>query len=185
MTQFVMSYDELPISLNSYIRPSARIVNGKALVHMYETKESKDWKKRFQAYLKREVARQKWDIELTKEGHWTLECVFIQSRTNQDNNNYFKVLCDSLTGIVIEDDKNVLVQTKRVLYDAKHPKFYAVLRPVDYIGIFNNKEAEAEFIVHNCSICNKKQDKCTILRKAREGRIQEDIEGNICKKRKG
>jgi Holliday junction resolvase RusA-like endonuclease len=188
LSRFLISYDELPISVNNYLKPSAKIVNGKPLIHMYESKEAKDFKKRFGAYLKREVTKQKWDKSITAEGHWILECVFIQSRTNQDNNNYYKILCDTLTGIVTEDDKNVLVQTKKVMYDAKNPRFYAVLRPAEYVGIFANEDEHGKFIEQNCMNCKKKQESCTILRKATEGRLQEDItksDGfNTCQKRK-
>lgn len=143
---------------------------------MYETKESKDWKKRFQAYLKREIVKQKWDKSITENGHWYLDCVFYQSRTNQDNNNYYKILCDALKGGgVIEDDKNLLVRTQKVVYDSKNPRFVAVLRPVEYIGIFNSEEDKQSFISHNCSLCKKKTESCAILRKANEGRIQEEI----------
>lgn len=188
LSRFIINYDELPISVNNYIKPSAKIVYGKALIHMYETKESKDWKKRFEAYLKREVTKQKWDKTQTAEGHWYLDCVFVQSRTNQDNNNYYKLLCDALTGIVIEDDKNVLVRTQKVLYDAKNPRFYAILRPVEYTGIFNNEADYAQFFESNCATCKKNHEKCSILRKAKEGRIQEEMSGNsgshICSKKK-
>lgn len=188
LSRFLISYDELPISVNNYLKPSAKIVNGKALIHMYESKEAKDFKKRFGAYLKREVTKQKWDKSITSEGHWVLECVFVQSRTNQDNNNYYKILCDTLTGIVTEDDKNLLVQTKKVMYDAKNPRFYAVLRPADYVGIFNSEDHYNEFIEHNCSLCKKKHESCSILKKAKEGRLQDEIVNdkgfNTCQKRK-
>lgn len=142
---------------------------------MYESKKAKDWKKRFKAYLKREVRKQKWDLSQTSEGHWVLECVFVQARTNQDNNNYFKILCDALTDIVTIDDKNLLVQTKKVLYDAKNPRFYALLRPAEYKGVFNSEEHYNKFFESNCLNCKKNSEKCTILRKAKEGRLQEDI----------
>ncbi len=155
---------------------------------MYETKESKDWKKRFQAYLKRELRKQKWDKELTGEGHWFLDCVFVQARTNQDSNNYYKILCDSMSGIITIDDKNVLVRTQKVMYDAKKPRFKAILHKAGYIGVFNNKESFDTFFNNNCMNCKKNRDKCTILRKAKEGRLQEDIvqeaEFTICQKRK-
>jgi Holliday junction resolvase RusA-like endonuclease len=155
---------------------------------MYETKESKDFKKRFQAYLKREVSKQKWDMSITANGHWYLDCIFYQARTNQDNNNYYKILCDSLTGIVIEDDKNILVRTQRVMYDSKQPRFVAVLKPVEYTGIFKDQEQYGQFLEHNCFNCKKDSEKCTLLRKAKEGRIQQEIHidnGLItCEKRK-
>jgi Holliday junction resolvase RusA-like endonuclease len=188
MSRFLISYDELPISVNNYLRPSAVVKGGRAFVHMYETKEAKDWKKRFEAYLKREVTKQKWDKSITKDGHWYLDCIFVQGRTNQDNNNYYKILCDALTGIVTEDDKNILVRTQKVMYDSKNPKFYAVLRPVEYLGIFNDEDGFNRFFEHNCATCKKNSDKCTILKKAKEGRVQEDITQengfNICGKKK-
>lgn len=186
--QFIIQFDELPVSVNNYLKPSAKIVNGRPIIHLYESKEAKDFKKRFGAYLKREVKKQDWNIEWTEDGHWTLECVFIQSRTNQDNNNYFKVLCDTLTGIVTKDDKNILVQTKRVLYHPSNPRFYAILRPVEYTGIFNNEADYTQFFEGNCATCKKNHEKCTILRKAKEGRLQDEISGNsgnyICSKKK-
>jgi Holliday junction resolvase RusA-like endonuclease len=188
LSRFLINYDELPISVNNYLRPSAKIVKGKPIIHMYETKESKDWKKRFGAYLKREVKKQNWDIEKTKEGHWYLDCIFVQSRTNQDNNNYFKILCDTLSGIVTEDDKNILIRTQKVMYDAKNPRFMAVLKPVEYRGVFNTEDSESKFFNDNCLGCKKNHEKCTILRKAREGRLQDELITKngftICEKRK-
>lgn len=188
MSRFIISYDELPISVNNYIKPSATFKAGKPLIHMYESKQSKDFKLRFKAYLKREVVKQKWDVEQTKQGHWYLDCIFYQARTNQDNNNYYKILCDALTGIVIDDDKNVLVRTQRVMYDSKNPRFVAVLKPVEYTGIFKDDEQYGQFVEQNCFSCKKDPEKCPILRKAKEGRIQEEIITNsglqICNKRK-
>lgn len=188
MKRFIINYDDLPISVNSYIKPSVTLKAGKPFIHMYETKESKDFKLRFKAYLKREVLKQKWDKSITADGHWYLDCVFYQARTNQDNNNYYKILCDSLTGIVIEDDKNILVRTQKVMYDAKEPRFVAVLRPVEYIGVFKDEDQFSEFIEKNCLNCKKNSSKCTILRKAKEGRIQQEIQLNngliACDKRK-
>ena len=190
MSKFIISYDELPISVNNYIKPSAIVKGGKAFVHMYETQASKDWKKRFQAYLKREVKKQKWDKSITADKHFYLDCIFYQARTNQDNNNYYKILCDALTGIVTEDDKNVLVRTQRVMYDSKQPRFVAVLKPVEYTGIFKDQEQYIEFLEHNCINCKKDNTKCAILRKAKEGRVQDDIKllengiHHVCEKRK-
>ncbi|MGD2351944.1 MULTISPECIES: RusA family crossover junction endodeoxyribonuclease [Bacillus subtilis group] len=190
MSRFIISYDDLPISVNQYIKPSARFnpKTGRTQIHMYETRESKDFKKRFQAYLKREVIKQKWDVDQTKNGHWYLDCIFYQSRTNQDNNNYYKILCDALTGIVIDDDKNILVRTQRVMYDSKNPRFVAVLRPVEYTGIFKDNGQYTEFLEYNCLNCKKDKEKCPILRKAKEGRIQQEIHIDngllICEKRK-
>jgi len=178
--KFIISFNQLPPSVNNYLRPSAKIVDGdtdnpKAMVHMYETKEAKDFKKIFGAYLKREVKKQGWNIDLTKEGHWYLDVVFVQSRTNEDNNNYFKILCDSMKDIVIDDDKNLLVRPQMVLYNAKSPSFKAVLHRVNYIGVFKNEHIHDKFVEDNCLGCKRYNRNCSILRKAKEGRIQEDI----------
>lgn len=186
--QFIIKFDELPTSVNNYLRPTYRMVDGKPVPYMYETKEAKDFKRRFGAYLKREVKKQGWDMELTKEGHWYLDVVFIQSRTSEDNNNYFKILCDAMTGICIDDDKNLLVRPQMVLYDSKNPSFKALLRRVGYTGIFNSSELHEKFVEDNCSGCKRFNKNCSILRKAREGRVQDDISSasgvNTCIKMK-
>lgn len=169
--RFIIQYDELPISVNNYLKPSAKIVKGKPIIHMYESKQAKDWKKRFRAYLQREVRKQDWKKDITSDRHWYLDCVFFQARTNQDNNNYYKLLCDALTGVVTVDDKNILVRTQKVMYDSKNPRFMAVLRPVEYFGIFNDKEEYDKFVIDS----GLNPDKSAILRKAREGRVQEQI----------
>ncbi|MEX3625166.1 RusA family crossover junction endodeoxyribonuclease [Viridibacillus arvi] len=187
--RFIIQYDVLPISVNNYLKPSSRIVNGKPLAYLYETKEAKDWKKRFGYYLMREIKKQEWDVNTTKDGHWFLDCVFIQSRTNQDNNNYYKLLCDAMTeyGLIV-DDKNILVRTQKVMYDSKNPMFYAVLRKAEYVGIFNDNEQYEQFFNSNCLNCKKNHEKCSILKKSKEGRIQEDIIGDdstkVCLKKK-
>lgn len=186
--KLLINYDELPISVNQYLKPTSRMSGGKPVAHMYESREAKDFKKRFQAFLRRTVRDQDWDINQTAEGHWILECIFVQSRTNQDNNNYYKILCDAMSGIAFIDDKNILVQTKMVLYDAKNPRFSAVLKRAPYIGIFRDRDQFEEFKTSNCATCKKGADRCAILKKSIEGRIQPDIKmdqtGYKCMKRK-
>lgn len=183
-----MKFDQLPPSVNNYLRPSARIVNGRPMVHMYETSEAKDFKKRFRAYLERLAKKQGWDYNITAQGHWYLDCYFIQARTNQDNNNYYKILCDSLKDIIVKDDNNLLVRTQRVLYDAKNPRFVAILKPVHYEGVFESKSEYNDFIESNCIGCSRFNRNCSILKKAKEGRLQEEInniEGTkVCKKKR-
>ena len=187
--QFIIKYDELPPSVNDYLKTAVRRAGNKHIPYVYETKSSKDFKKRFRAYLQREVRKQGWNKAVTSsDNHWYLDCIFYQARTNQDNNNYYKILCDSLTGIVIEDDKNILVRTQRVFYDSKNPRFMAVLRPVGYQGIFNDETDYTLFVENNCKNCKRFKKNCSILRKALEGRVQEEIDINnsikICKKKR-
>ena len=174
--RFIIQYNELPVSVNNYMRPSGSVnEDGEVKVHMYETPESKAFKKRFRAYLKKEVIKQKWDKEVTSYSHWYLDCIFYQARTNSDNSNYYKILCDALTGVAIMDDKNVLVRTQRVMYDAKNPRFIAILKEVDYRGVFRDDRQKSEFIETNCMSCKKNSDKCSILKKSLEGRVLKEV----------
>ena len=47
MEQFSFSYDRLPPSNNNYLKPTISRTGGKTYAYMYETKESKDFKKAF------------------------------------------------------------------------------------------------------------------------------------------
>lgn len=171
---FHISYDTLPVSVNDYLKPSSRMQGNRRVHFMYESQEAKDFKKMFSSYLKREIRKQGWNIEDTNEGHWHLDCVFVQARTNQDNNNYYKILLDSMTGHVIADDKNVLPRTMRVFYDSKNPRFYAKLYRSDSYGIWETKDKFDKFYESNCALCTKNKDKCSFLKKALESRLDEE-----------
>ena len=173
--KLIVHYQGLPPSVNEYLKPSVVMKDDKPLVHMYETAKAKQFKKRFRAYLKNEVKRQGWDIEQTSEGHWYLDCVFYMPRTNADSDNRYKVLLDSFTGIATLDDKNVLARTQMVMYDAKNPRFSVILRRTGYRGIFRSEQDYKSFFDKNCSDCKRNVEKCTIRRKALEGRVTEDI----------
>lgn len=171
---FTIAFDQLPPSVNEYLAPSVQYRGGKPFVHMYETRKAKAFKKIFGEALKREVKKQGWDKEITKDGHWYLECSFTQSRTNQDSNNYFKVLLDSMTGIVINDDKNVLPRVHRISYSTKDPGFKIALRKVEYVGLFRNEEARQNMIDEQCTSCRfYRGGKCSVLKQIEEARENE------------
>lgn len=142
---------------------------------MYESAESKDFKKHYGIYLKQLVKNTDWDIEQTKEGHWYLDCVFVQSRLNQDSSNFFKIMLDSMKGIVFDDDKNILVRVQKVVYNPKNPRFIATLRPVKYVGMFNTQEGFDSF-EEACVSCSKyRNGKCSILRDIKDNKEVDDI----------
>lgn len=186
--RLMVSYQGIPPSVNEYLKPSVVMKGDKAHVHMYETNKAKEFKRRFRTYLKNEVKRQGWDKEKTSEGHWYLDCIFYMPRTNADSDNRYKVLLDSLTGVATIDDKNVLARTQMVMYDAKKPRFTMILRRVAYRGIFRSEDDYERFFNGNCKDCTKNSDRCTVLRKALEGRVTEDIDigadDKICAKKK-
>lgn len=180
---FIISFNQLPTSVNKYLRPAIKQNGSKSYAYMYETKEAKSFKQIFRSALKREVERVKWDIEKTNDGHWYLDCVFTQTSTGQDPNNYFKVLLDAMVGVVCMDDKNILPRVQRVQYNSKKPSFQLVLRRVDYVGLFNSKADQQDMIENQCLGCKfYRNGQCGVLNKITEGREVEeyDRQNNIC-----
>ena len=153
--QLLLTFNMLPPSVNNYLKPSAIIKGGKAFVHMYETKEAKEFKSLFGRYLKARIKDQNWDKSITENGHWYLDLVFYLPRTNIDNHNLHKILLDAMNDIVFIDDKNILPRVQKVLYDSKSPRFVALLQPVDYVGVFNSDDALDDFERDNCNMCKK------------------------------
>ena len=122
---------------------------------------------------------QNWDIELTRNRHHYLDAVFYFGRIDQDEQNYWKCLCDSMNGIAYIDDNYILTRTNAVYYDSKNPRIELVLNPTEYIGIFDNEECLNNF-ESNCKNCMRYSRNCSILKKSKEGRIQEEIQNFIC-----
>lgn len=185
MDQFKITLDILPPSDNEYLVPGIQYKGGKAYPYKYESKVSKDFKKYFRSCLQREILRQSWDKSKTDDGHWYLECSFTQSRTNQDCNNYFKILLDAMKGYVIMDDKNILPRVHQVTYNPKNPHFTILLRKVEYIGLFKNEEKRKEFL-EGCQDCRFfRNGQCSILKKISEGRENEyyNKKENSCNKK--
>lgn len=69
----------------------------------------------------------------------------------------------------------------RIYYDNKNPRIELKIYPSEFIGIFNNKEEHDKFI-SKCIKCKRYKRNCSILKKALEGRIQEEIIKNKCLK---
>ena len=151
----------------------------KAISTIYETTEAKLYKKEFSEYVKQEVKKQNWDIELTRNRHHYLDAVFYFGRIDQDEQNYWKCLCDSMNGISYIDDNYILTRTNAVYYDSKNPRIELVLNPTEYIGIFDNEECLNNF-ESNCKNCMRYSRNCSILKKSKEGRIQEEIQNFVC-----
>jgi len=171
----LIKYEGLPPSNNKYLVPSCTIRGGKAFPSVYESKESKVFKSHFSKYLKQLVINSNWDIEKTKDGHWYLDCFFVQSRKNQDSNNFFKVLLDSMTGIVFEDDSNILVRVQKVAYNSNRPRFELMLHKANYIGRFPNQQAYNAF-EDNCKSCSRyRNGGCSILKAINENREVEEL----------
>lgn len=145
------------------------------MVMAYTTAEAKKFKKEFSTYATEQVKLQNWDIESTRNIHHYMDCVFYFDRTDKDEQNYMKVLCDTLNGIAYIDDRHLLTRTNEVYYDSKNPRIEITISPVTYRGIFPSEVVMIEFET-DCTNCKRYTRNCSILNKAKEGRIQSEIE---------
>lgn len=150
----------------------------------YKTKESLDFKREFSDYLINEVEKQGWDLDVNKTQHFYIDTVYYFPSTDLDPSNYFKLLLDTITDTqkIWIDDNVALERVQAVYYDSANPRMEMYIHPVEYIGIFNDAEELNNFKL-KCFTCKRYKRNCSILRKAIEGRIQEDIKkenDNLC-----
>lgn len=177
----------IPVSVNHYIKPRTFITwKGKtpiANVTMYETADAKNYKKQFKKYVIEQIKEQDYSLTPTKTQHFYIDCVFYFERIDQDPNNYFKLPLDAITEtqLIWLDDNVTCERVNAIYYDSKNPRIELIIKPVDYIGIFNNR-AQLEEFESNCIQCNRyREGRCSLLVKSKEGRVQENIVNNICK----
>jgi len=85
------------------------------------------------------------------------------------------------TQLIWVDDNVVCERVNKILYDTKDPRIELTIYPVEYVGIFKNKQ-EYEQFESNCKTCSRYSNNCSILSKAKEGRIQDEIVNNVCTK---
>ena len=93
-----------------------------------------------------------------------------------DCNNYWKCLFDSITETksVWFDDNQACERVIAVFYDNKNPRLEIVIHPVSYIGVFKNASQLEEF-ESNCIACTRYKRNCSLLKRAKEGRVQDEI----------
>ena len=173
----------IPPSVNHYLGYRAVMRNGKAVGMSYKTPKSVQYQKEFAKYVKQEVFNQGWVLVPNKEQHFYVDAVFYFDRIDLDPSNYFKVILDSITdtGLIWVDDNVVCERVNRIYYDNKNPRLELDIYPVDYIGIFDNI-SQLEQFEHNCFDCTRYKRNCSILNKAKQGRIQEEIQDCVCSK---
>ena len=175
----------IPLSVNHYLGTRAVLKNGKPMAMVYETGDAKKYKKEFKKYILEQIKEQKWNIPVTKTQHFYCDCVFYFDRVDKDCNNYFKLLLDSITEseAIWADDNVVCERVNRIYYDSYNPRIEIEIYPVDYVGIFDNLEQLDRF-ENRCKSCKRYSRNCSILNRAKEGRIQEDIQNFVCSKYK-
>ena len=175
----------LPPSVNHYLGTKIINKNGRPMSILYETNEARKYKKQFKKYIEEQVKIQEWESSLDKAQHYYCDCVFYFDRIDKDPNNYFKCSLDAITEtqLVWADDNTVCERVNRILYDSSNPRIEFDIYPVEYIGIFDNIESLSKF-EDKCEKCIRYNRNCSILRKAKEGRIQVEITNLQCSKYK-
>lgn len=164
------------ISVNHYLAYRCIMKNGKPMAMSYKTKEAKDFQKKFEDYIKKQVKLQNWNMEVNSTQHFYVDAVFYFPRIDMDANNYFKVSLDTITdtGLIWQDDNVVCERVQRIYYDSENPRIELTIYPVDYVGIFDNQE-QLDSFENKCKTCTRYTRNCSILKKAKEGRVQDEI----------
>ena len=95
----------------------------------------------------------------------------------------YKLLLDSLTEseCIWIDDTQSCERTQGIFYDSVNPRIEITITYTDYIGIFKDI-SQLEQFESNCIYCARYNRNCSILKKAKEGRIQEEINDLVCSK---
>lgn len=147
----------------------------------YKTKEALRYQREFMDYVTREAKIQKWDLIPNKTQHFYIDAVFYFSRTDQDANNYFKVMLDAITEtqLIWLDDNVTCERVQAIYYDSENPRVELCIHPTDYIGVFENS-SQLEAFESDCIGCKRYKRNCSLLRNAKEGRVQEEISNMKC-----
>lgn len=176
---------QVPLSVNHYL--GIRVINkgGRPMAMTYKKPEAVKYQKDFSKYAVEEIKKQNWKHDVESGKHIYVDATFYFDRTDKDCSNYEKIMIDALTEtkMLWKDDNIVLFRPQRIYYDAENPRIELEIYPVEYRGIFNSCSQLEEF-ESNCIGCTRYTRNCSILNKAKEGRIQKEIENCICSKRK-
>jgi Holliday junction resolvase RusA-like endonuclease len=172
----------LPTSLNKlYVNQykyNARTKKNEPTGARVLSKEGKLSKALIQKAAKNQMKKQKWDYEYTKDNYIYLDSIIYFNKKGRDDNNLYKLLCDALEKIVYDNDSRVLIRTMKIFYDAENPRMELHIHPVEYIGIFDDQSCLDKF-ESVCKNCSRYARNCSILNKAKEGRIQEEIDSTF------
>lgn len=175
----------IPPSANHYTSIRTIVKNNKHLSIVYETKEAKEYKKVFKKIIEKQVQLQGWNYKVNQTQHFFVDAVFYFDRVDKDASNYEKCLSDTITEtqLIWKDDNVTLFRPQRIYYDPKNPRIELTIYPVDYIGIFDHQN-QLSIFEEKCKTCTRYYRNCSILHKAKEGRIQEEIGDFVCAKYK-
>lgn len=170
-------------SVNHYLGWRGVLKGGKPMAMSYKKPEALKYQKKFAEYVRKEAKKQGWIKSDNKFQHYYMDCVFYFDRVDKDANNCFKCLADAITDskVVWIDDTQLCERVQGIYYDPNNPRIEIVIKEVDYIGVFDNTSQLEEF-KSRCIECNRYKRNCSILQKAKEGRIQREIINGNCNK---
>jgi Holliday junction resolvase RusA-like endonuclease len=123
---------------------------------------------------KAQMKKQDWDYEKSKELYLYVDLTFYFSRKGRDSDNCLKLLQDSLQSVVYDNDSYILCRIQRVLFDTENPRVEAYIHPTTYVGVFDD-QVDLNKFENKCKTCKRYNNNCSILVKAKEGRVQEEI----------
>lgn len=175
----------IPPSVNHYIGYRTIMKKGKPMAMSYKTSEAIKYQKNFSQYVISEVQKQGYILKPNNKRHFYIDATFYFDRTDKDPNNYWKCLLDSITDtqLIWLDDNVTCERVQRIYYDTVNPRIELTISPVEYIGIFDSISQLEQFEAH-CFNCSRYKRNCSLLNKAKEGRIQSEITDFVCRKYK-
>lgn len=144
------------------------------------SKEGEKCKEQIQFHATKQIEDQEWDYKWTEDKNNFLyqDAVIYFSRRGRDDNNVYKLLNDSLEGIIYDNDSRVLVRTQKILFDKENPRIELTLSPVEYIGVFKNKKEASMFregCVQGKGCTRYLEGRCSILNDSLSGTVREEI----------
>lgn len=176
----------MPPSVNHYTATKCIIKNGRPLSIVYKTKESVAYQTAFKKTVSEAVIDQQWVTDLTNPRHFYVDADFYMDKKHKDCSNLWKCLLDAITEtqLIWQDDDIVCERVNKIVYDAENPRVELYIHYVDYIGIFDNEAQLDMFKTNNCIGCKRYKRNCTLLKNALDGRVQPEIDGTICAKKR-
>lgn len=176
----------IPPSVNHYLAYRTVSIGGKPMSISYKTKDAVKYRTEFAQYVSEEVIKQKWALEPNNTQHFYVDAVFYFPRIDMDANNYWKVMLDAITDtkLIWLDDNVVCERVQGIFYDTKSPRVEIQIKPVDYIGVFQNA-SQLEDFTSRCIGCTRYKRNCSLLGNALSGKVQEEVTGCECSKYKG
>lgn len=176
---------KIPPSVNHYLSYRAIMKNGKPMAASYKPPEVVKYRKEFTQYVKDECEKQGWDYIHDGLHHFYVDATFYMPRIDMDANNYWKVMLDAITDtqLVWKDDNVVCERVNSIYYDSNDPRVELHIYPTDYVGLFDNASHLEQF-QHRCIGCSRSKRNCSILKKAKAGKVTPDVIDGVCQKYK-